>query len=485
MNTLIWEQDNRKITRYALGGMVASLIIAVLLLSGKEQESELITRVTKHDFKIELNVVGVLDAATSHMISSDLQGANGTIIYLIDDGKWVRKGEVLVRFDRAPFEKEVTKFEAQVESYKAAVKAAEQVVAFEINQVDREIANAKYRLRVATLELNRLQEGDGPLKVSVLKEEQQKVQNELKKYQSFFVDLMALKKKGFDNPSEISSTSEQIAVYKAKLKAATKRYDSYQKNVFPALVESGKAKVQNETLVLQQTKQGGKHKIAKVRAALLQVKGILKSKQAALDKAKFKLKKTVIKAPFHGIVIHYETFRNGQKRKPREGDSVFMNQPILYLPDISRMVVNTKAREIDLHKIELGQQGRIVVDAYPDIQLTGELTFIGALATAEESGRSHEKYFKVTFRVNEDDIRLRPGMTCRVTIRAESVKDVIAIPVQAVFTDDQGNYCFVKKGRGRFERREIVLGRQNEELVEITSGLQTQERVSLVRQRME
>lgn len=452
--------------------------------SGNEGEDQLLANVKKRDFSIDLHIIGVLDAAKSHMISSGIEGANGKIIYLIDDGEKVEEGTTLVRFDRALFEKEVAELESQVKSYSAAVKAAEQVVAFEKNQVRREIVSAKYGESVAALELKRLQKGDGPLKLSLLKEEQQKVEIELKRYQSFLLELESFQKKGFENPSEVSSTKEKLAAYSRELASVNKRYETYEKHVLPALIESGKAKVQNAALVLQQTEQGGKYKVAKVNATLLQVKGILQTKVSALAKAKFKLAQTEIKAPFAGIVIHYKTFRNGEKRKPREGDSVFMNQPILYLPDVSKMMIKTQAREVDLHKIKLGQQGRIVVDAYPDARLTGELTFIGALATVDDSGKGFEKYFQVLFKVNEEENRLRPGMTCRISIQVESLKDSISVPVQAVFMDDQKSFCYVKTGRGEFALRTVTTGRQNIEFVEILDGLDVGEQVSLVKQEM-
>jgi len=480
---VIWKNNKIGVISFVLI-VIFVLLMPWFLSSNNAHDDLVLTKAIKRDFDIELNIVGVLDAAKSHMISSDLEGLSGTIIYLIGDGKWVKKGELLVRFDRASFAKEVAEFEAQVESYRAAVQAAEQVVAFEMNQVDREIANAEYGHSVAALELRRLREGDGPLKLSMLTEERQKVNIELKRYISFLSDLNKLQKKGFDNPSEIISTKEQISAYKEKLASVSRRYESYEKHVLPALIESAKAKLQNAAVILEQTRQGGKHKIAKTKAGLLQVKGILKTKITSLDKAVSKLAKTEIRAPFDGIVIHYNTFRDGEKRKPREGDAVFMNQPLLYLPDISRMIVNTKIREVDLHKIKLGQQGRIVVDAYPDARLTGVLTFVGSLATAEETSPGYEKYFQVIFQVNEEDNRLRPGMTCRISIQAESVKDALSVPVQAVFYGDQGNYCFVKRRQEGFEKRRVLVGRQNEEFVEIMDGLYPDEQVSLVRQRL-
>ena len=90
-----------------LGAIFVALIAIIVLLvswslsSNKYQDNLILVKAAKRDFSIELNIIGVLDAAKSHMISSDLEGLSGTIIYLIDDGKWVKKGDVLVRFDKA------------------------------------------------------------------------------------------------------------------------------------------------------------------------------------------------------------------------------------------------------------------------------------------------------------------------------------------------------------------------------------------------
>jgi HlyD family secretion protein len=188
----------------------------------------------------------------------------------------------------------------------------------------------------------------------------------------------------------------------------------------------------------------------------------------------------VIKAPQDGIVIHYETFRDGEKRKPREGDSVFMGQPILYLPDISKMIVKTRVREVDLFKLSLGQKGVVRVDAYPDTAFKGDLTFIGALATSEAPGSGQEKYFQVVFTIIDGDRRLRPGMTCRVSIIAQAVKQAVVIPNQAIFTAEGGDFCYVRTGWGAYEKRSIKTGVENEDVVQVTEGLEPGEKVSLV-----
>ena len=459
------------------------LALAAAYLGGRDKKQEATPvefEVQRRDFQVEINVVGELDAAQSHMLSSEIKGTEGKIIYLIEDGARVKKGDTLVKLDPLPYQKQVEGLQAEVAELKAAVEAARQMVAFEENQVGQEIANAEYSLNVAGLELRQFEEGDGPLKISMLQEERQKAKLELQRYEAFYNDLLQLKKEGFDNKSEISAAEEKVAVLREQHKEANGRFESYKQHVYPALLESARAKKQNAMLMLEQNRQGGVHKVAKAQATLGQIAGKVAAREAALDQSRIELEKTVIKAPQDGIVIHYETFRDGEKRKPREGDSVFMGQPILYLPDISKMIVKTRVREVDLFKLSLGQKGVVRVDAYPDTAFKGDLTFIGALATSEAPGSGQEKYFQVVFTIIDGDRRLRPGMTCRVSIIAQAVKQAVVIPNQAIFTAEGGDFCYVRTGWGAYEKRSIKTGVENEDVVQVTEGLEPGEKVSLV-----
>ena len=471
--------------RFVIITACAAFILLILFFSRHDQKNlkneVVITTVKKQDFDVVLNIVGILDAAQAFMVSSEIRGTDRKIISLIEDGTRVKKGDVLVRLDPAPFEKEIDQLTAEVESHQAAVQAGREMVAFEKNQVTGEITNAEYNVNIADLEYIRLKDGDGPLKLSQLQDEFQKAKLEFDRYQSFYNDLLELRKNGYDNSSEIVSAKEKVAIYEDQFKAATTRFESYRQHVLPTLLESARAKKQNAGLVLQQTTQGGKYRIAKAEAGLIQIQSQLKAKEAALQQVRSELEKTSIHAPFDGIVIHFETFRDGEKRKPRIGDSVFINQPILYLPDITHMIVKTKVREIDLHTIALDQPGAIQIDAYPDRSFSGRLTFIGAVAVAEASGFGKEKYFQVVFDLTEEDARLRPGMTCRLSIVSRSVTQVLAVPVQAVFFEDQKAICYVMKKNGGFERRPVTVGSQNTDLVEISEGLREGEKISMTR----
>jgi len=443
------------------------------------QKNPYLTEVKYRDMEIQVQTLGTLEAQNSHMISSEIKGTGTKIIFLASNGKFVTGGEILVRLDPKPFEDSIEEYSHKLGSLTAAVNAAGQLVEWEKNESKQRIITAEYNHHVAGLDLKRLIEGEGPLKIAQLSDELDKADLELKHYQAYEVDLRALEKEGIANPVELDRINENIGILKDKYRSAKRQYDSYRKYVLPVMIESGRAKVKNNELSIEQVRQSSVHKIANAEAIFQQAKGKLKAVRLSLEKAEDELRKTVIRAPLDGLLIHYEAFRSGELRTPREGDTVIVNQPIMYLPDISSLAIKSRIRETDLYKIKVGQKATVVVDAYPEDRFDGELAFVGALAKKQTNMVSGGKYFQVVFSLTNGNEHLRPGMSAQITVHIASLRHVLTIPIQSVFQDQGGDYCYLWN-TVMHEKRYFTIGRQNEDFVEITKGLEAGEIVSLI-----
>lgn len=432
-------------------------------------------------FAIEVNTIGMLDAAKANMVTSSLKSGKAKIIHLIDDGAWVAAGDVLVRLDPLPFEEEVTRLKGEIKKLTASVDANQQLFEWEKNQVEKEIRTAEFNVRKAELTLSKYADGEGPLQLAQLKEEKDKISRESAKYVNYLNDLKKLKTKGYDHPSEIANAEQEVAQLKEKLATADRKYRNYEKHVYPSLVEEYRAEVEHAEMMLDQTRKGSVHKIAQAKSALDEVAAGLENQKKLLEQAEKQLHETTITAPSAGIVILYETFRDGQKRKPRPGDTVLQNQPILYLPDISAMIVKTAVREVDLHKVKVGQPCVIRVDAYPDRKYEGRISFVGALASDRFGGNAGAKYFQMTVEIISQDPVLRPGMTARVNILTQQVDNALTLPLYSVFEENETYYCSRTGIRGR-EKIPLKVGRYNEDFIEILDGVSSGEVVSAGRQ---
>src|SRR5258708_3826956 len=228
---------------------------------------------------------------------------------------------------------------------------------------------------------------------------------------------------------------------------------------------------------LRQLQSSTSFRLEQKRAAIASAESRSQEAARKLEQAHQQLARCEVRADVPGIVVYRDVFFGSEQRKPQVGDQVWANQPLLILPDISKMVVETKVRETDVHKLARNQKVSVHVEAYPDLKLTGKVTLIGTLAQ-EERDRPRAKFFGVTVDIDQSEPRLRPGMSARVEIEVEERGRALFVPLEAVFEKDGQSVCYVAS-HGRLSRRPVVLGASNRDFVVVDKGLSKGERVAL------
>ncbi|RJP15990.1 MAG: efflux RND transporter periplasmic adaptor subunit [Candidatus Abyssobacteria bacterium SURF_5] len=438
--------------------------------------------VMRKSFDVSVQLVGHLEAAYSITVSSEVKGDSGKIISIIENGTRVEKGDVLIRLDPTLFEKDVDACSEKLEVCKANVIALEQSFEWEQNQAVREVKTAQYEFEVSKMELEKTEKGDGPLELAQLENDAKKAQSEYLEKSGYLADLEELEKQGFSNPAETEQAKKKIDEARETFEIAERKLDAFKEYLLPAKIEMARAKVERAKSDLEQTKKSMAISVAKASAELDRAKREVELAATSLAAAQDQLAKTVITAPTPGLAIIRETYFRGERRRAQVGDTVWQNQPLVYLPDISEMLVNTKVREVDLHKLRSGLPATVSVDAYPETRLKGAVHSIGVLAEEKAEVKTAEKYFQVTIAIQEQDARLRPGMTASVRIVSDSVRDVLAIPINAIFEKEGRKCCYVVHGNG-YELREVIVGAQKEDFAEVKEGLSEGEKICLIEPR--
>ena len=217
-------------------------------------------------------------------------------------------------------------------------------------------------------------------------------------------------------------------------------------------------------------------------AAVEQEKSNVEFTRGGLSQMQNKLAANAVYAPMAGLVVYASVGRPEDGKKVGVGDTPFQGQPLMYLPDISTMQVETEINEMDVEKLKPGQPVTIALDAVPDAKFKGKVATVGNLAehkVSKVSGRrTGVKVFNVTIDVLDADPRLRPGLSANAEILIDELNSVTYVPVEAVFNEDGKTVAYVK--RGRKARRVIVeCGSSNDRFVVIRSGLQPGDKVCL------
>lgn len=139
-------------------------------------------------------------------------------------------------------------------------------------------------------------------------------------------------------------------------------------------------------------------------------------------------------------------------------------------PDKS-MSVTVSVDETDILSLEVGQSAEITVSSVSDEAFTGTVTEID---TSMTSGA-------YTAQVILDKVTgMLPGMTASVDVRIEGVDDALLIPVDALNKTAETTYVYTTYNEQTQEyggKRDVVIGLQNSQYVEIKSGLSAGETV--------
>jgi HlyD family secretion protein len=460
---------------FVLGSVVALAgLLAWGLLRGHSSAGS--TEVREGPFRVSIVEAGTLQALRSMTYASAIQSNQAKIVALAPEGKLVQKGDLLILFDEAPFEEEIRRNQALLAQAEADLLKAREDRKLQQLQNEEELQAARLRIDKSDLELKDVQQGKGRVKEEESSAAVSNAERELQKAESQLADLRPLLAEGFITRTELERAEQQVAHAREELSLAQQRNEALVNFGRPLELSQARSDVQTSRDSLRQLQSATAYRLAQKQAAVASAQSRIEEASAKLELARQQLARCEVRADVPGIVVYKDVFFGSEQRKPQVGDQVWANQPLLILPDISKMVVDTKVRETDVHKVEQNQRVSVRVEAYPDLRLTGRVTLVGTLAQ-EERERRGAKFFNVTIQVNESEPRLRPGMTARVEIEVEERRNALYVPLDAVFEKDGRSVVYLD-GR-RPEPREVVLGPSNADFVVVERGLSKGDRVLL------
>lgn len=187
----------------------------------------------------------------------------------------------------------------------------------------------------------------------------------------------------------------------------------------------------------------------------------LKVLEAAVALAQARLQKTQIRAPFAGIV---------GIRNVSAGDYVKEGQELVNIEDIGALKADFRLPESYLSRLRKGQSVEVSTDAMPGQTFKGTLDAIDPLLDA--SGRA----ISLRARLENTDLKLRPGMFVRVRLAFGGERQGLAVPEEALVPAGDDNFVF-RVVEGKAQRVMVKVGQRRGATVEITEGLKAGDEV--------
>ena len=285
------------------------------------------------------------------------------------------------------------------------------------------------------------------------------VESELEKYQSQFI------KTKLDTTMDLRAARDELINLKYALEEKQIAVDQ-SKFEPPAVIRQANIELEKAKRAYEQAVKNYQLKSSKARANIAEVAASMNQEQMKKDNLMNVLDQFVIKAPKPGMVI-YEKEWGGGKRKVGSTISSW-DLTVATLPDLSSMVSKTYVNEIDISKIRVGQQVEVTVDAFPGKKYSGRIKEIANVG--EQLPNSDAKVFEVIIKIDDRDTILRPAMTTGNIIITNTYKDVLYIPLEAVFSNDSMSYVYKMDGLKKVKQI-VWLGESNDNEVIVKKGL--------------
>jgi len=192
--------------------------------------------------------------------------------------------------------------------------------------------------------------------------------------------------------------------------------------------------------------------------------------KAQVEVTKASLERTMLIAPFDGIVAEIEG-KLGEYVTPSPVGVA--TKPTLDLIDNSCLYIKAPIDEIDAPDVRSGMKAKITMDAFGEEEFPATVSRVAPyVLDLERQARTVE--IEATF--DNPQNYLLPGYSADVTVIIDTSKETLGLPTQAIM---RGDNVYVINDDNTIEKRELETGLSNWQFTEILSGLELEDRVVL------
>ncbi|MCA9061012.1 MAG: efflux RND transporter periplasmic adaptor subunit, partial [Planctomycetaceae bacterium] len=436
-----------------------------------EQTESLTWTAEKSNLRITVTERGTLKSQKTVNGICEVEGYENKIIFIVEEGSTVQKGDVVVRIDSSQIDQRISEAKLKVTQAQGSVETKKQELEVQRNTNESDIAAAELELKLAELDLEKYEKGDYEVALNDLKGKIALADVELEKAREYLQNVRELVKKGFREPEQIRLAEQAVESTKFNLERDQQQLDVLVKYDHRRKLTEYEAKAKEAQRKLARANSNAEANLRKAQGALEAAEGELKLQQEELANIERQKGLCEIKAEQTGVVAYANEEWWSESRRIREGGTVYERQVVFFIPDMTLMQVETKIHESEVKRVAAGQKAVIRVDAFGEQAFTGTVKSVAQLSKSERFlGSGVKEYTAEVIFDEKASVALRPGMTAEVEILVDSLSDVLSVPVQAVAEHRRKHFVYAQTDDG-FERRDVEVGPTNNRMIVIESGM--------------
>lgn len=443
-------------------------------------------RVELMSFPINTTAMGELEARNQIEIRSELD-ESAEIVEIVDEGRVVRKGDLLVKLNAEALQDEIDDDTLEVEQARADVTARENALKIQLSDNESRRRAGELNVELAELALAQWRSGEVVKMRSGHKLDIEQAERDLKRLKEKFERSEDLLTEGFLSQNE--RDLDEIAYINAQARLQTARLDqqTYEEFQHPRDEKTKISDLEEAKAELDRILSQNEINEAAKRSELETAERRLALREERLAEEIAQVEKATIYAPTGGLVVYASSVGRDRDRMMFGGDGplqigsqVRPNQNLIILPDTSKMVASVRVHESLAGRIRPGQRATVRVDAINGDSYPGTVESVGVLAESGGWRDPNRREYTVRIALDYDNTNgnLKPSMRTETDIMLSAVENTLSVPVQAVFSEGPVKYVYVPRG-GRYASIPVQAGQMSDTYAEIRAGLNEGDRVLL------
>lgn len=153
-----------------------------------------------------------------------------------------------------------------------------------------------------------------------------------------------------------------------------------------------------------------------------------------------------------------------------EGQLGGMDPPMAVISEEGSFTITANINEAQISKVAVGQRVVITGSGFSS-SYEGHVKAIADSAKQVMVGSATETVVETTFTIDNPDQALKPGFTAKVEVIVDMGENVLLLPYEALCREEDTDYVYLA-GEERALRRNVLLGREVAEGVEVLTGLE-------------
>ena len=432
-------------------------------------------QVVPTDLDVKIIKDGELMAINNVDVVNHVEGLN-TITYVVPEGSVVKTGDVLVTLDSSSIKHKVDDLKVNLDTSQANLITAQQFEQIQMSQNEANLAASAVALDLAKLDLEAYEKGTFPQSKedaeTMLKMAEQSFTNK----QDDLNNTLSLFGKGFVTPSDVKKAELEVttaanAVNKARTAKMVLMDYQHKKNL--TTFESAVAQANKK---LEQTRAENVASLTQKQAVTRATSTLVRNLQTQFEEHKEQLENCTIKSPSAGFVIYSSSLDRNAISPIQEGATVRDKQLLIRLPDTTGMKAVVRIPEAQRTRIRIDEKNPMraivwITRGAKPIQIPAIVSRISPIADMSQRFYNPDlKEYPVDLTLDYVSGDLKPSESIRSEIFCEHLPNVLAIPLDCVYSVGDENYVFARIGDD-VKPSKIGIGRSTETHVEVKTGV--------------